>query len=197
MEKIQSFIKAHEKIIKPIYKNAQKAYWAASISGKEEDFKKYEILAKKYSKLYNNKSEFEKIKEFKSKNIPNPILKRQIDILYNNYLSSQGDLSLINKIIEKQTKIEQKFNTFRARVDGQELTDNEIKDILRTEKDSKKLQAVWEANKKQGELVEKELLEIISLRNKLAQSLNFKNYYEFSLTVSDLFMNQQKIHFKN
>jgi len=180
----QEFITQHVKVLKPLSKKLALAYWKASISGSDEDFKEYEELAKELKKIFNNKEEFEKTKTLFSQE-QDPITKRQLKILHNEYLSSQGDLDLINQIIEKETKVEQKFNKFRANLEGKELTDNDIKEILKSETDSQKLQAAWEASKKQGELVEKDMLEIIKLRNNLAKSLGFKNYYEFSLQVSE------------
>ncbi|MFH1289865.1 MAG: M2 family metallopeptidase, partial [Nanoarchaeota archaeon] len=171
----QEFITQHVKVLKPLSKKLALAYWKASISGSDEDFKEYEELAKELKKIFNNKEEFEKTKTLFSQE-QDPITKRQLKILHNEYLSSQGDLDLINQIIEKETKVEQKFNKFRANLEGKELTDNDIKEILKSETDSQKLQAAWEASKKQGELVEKDMLEIIKLRNNLAKSLGFKNY---------------------
>lgn len=192
----EQFIEAHIKLIKPIFTNAQNTYWKASLSGKEEDFKKYEALSKEISKIYNDKEKFKKVKKLNEQNISSPLIKRQIQILYDNYLSGQGDIELIHKIIEKSTSVEQKFNIFRAKVDGKELTDNEIKEILKTEINSKKLQTVWEASKKQGAVVEKELIEIIKLRNQLAKSLGFKNYYEMSLITSEQNVNELTNIFK-
>jgi len=185
MKEIQEFIKKHIETIKPLEKKGHFAYWRASISGEDKDFKEYEEISKELSKIYNNKEEFEKIKNWLSKNIENQVLKRHLEVIHNEYLSSQGSLDLLNEIISKETKTEQKFNTFRARVDGKELTDNQIKDILKTEKDSEKLKAVWEASKKQGEIVEKDLIEIVKLRNKLAKEIGFDNYYIMSLEASE------------
>ena len=181
----EEFIESHTELIKPIFTKSQEAYWNASISGKQEDFKEYEKLIKELAKIYNNKDDFEKIVSFKKANIQNNLTKRQIEILYNSYLSSQGDLNLINEIIEKETEIEQKFNNYRAEIKGEKFTDNKIREILETETDSKKLQEVWGASKKQGEVVSKELIELVKLRNKLARSLGFENYYILSLTASE------------
>jgi peptidyl-dipeptidase A len=184
METPEQFILDHVKIIEPLNKKAALAYWSASISGSDKDFQEYEQLNKEIRRIYNNKEEFEKVKKFLAKE-KDLLTKRQLEILYNNYLSSQGDLNLIKEIITKETKLEQTFNKFRAKINDKELTDNEIKEILRTETKSENLKAAWEASKKQGEVVEKDLVEVITLRNKLAQGLGFKNYYVMSLEASE------------
>lgn len=185
MEEIKKFIENHVNRIKPLVKKIRLAYWNATITGNEDFYKEYEGLQKKLERIYNNKKEFELVKGFLSTEVKEPLLKRQIKILYHAYLGSQGEIKLIDKIIKRAAELEQKFNTYRAKINNKEYTDNEIKDILKTEKNSKKLQEAWEASKRQGELVEKELVELIKLRNKLARNLGYKNYYLLSLEINE------------
>ena len=184
MSEVSEFLDRQNEEIKKLVVPAQLAYWKATISGKKEDYGEYERGVIKAQKYFSNKDNFEIVKKF-LKLTSNEIEKRQLELLYNDYLSCQGDIKLIEEITKKGAEIEQKFNTFRANVNGKELTDNEIKDILKTEKDSNKLKEVWEASKKQGELVEKDLLELIKLRNKLAKSMGFDNYHIMSLELSE------------
>lgn len=186
---VQDFINTHVEIIKPIFKSSRIAYWNATKTGKEEYYKEYENLQKESEKIFNDKSKFEQLKKFLTIKL-NPLLKRQVEILYLSFLASQGDISLLNNIIELSTKIEKEFNTYRAKIDGKSYTDNEIKEILKNEKDSKKLKEAWEASKKQGQLVEKDVLTLVKLRNKLAKSLGFDNYYSFSLHIGEQSENQ-------
>ena len=60
-----------------------------------------------------------------------PLLARQLTVLYNGYLANQIEPDLLEQIVELGTEIEQNFSTFRATIDGQKVTDNEIKDILK------------------------------------------------------------------
>ncbi len=184
-EQITKFLENQTNKIKPILKSLTYSYWDASTTGNEDAYKNYEDSQKKMAKFFNNSKNFSKIKEFMGLNIEDEIIKRQLRVLYTSYLSNQGDLNLINEILEKSTNIEKKFNLFRAKIEGKELTDNQIVDILQEETDSKKLQIVWESSKKQGEVVEKELIGLIKLRNQLARSLGFKNYYVLSLEVNE------------
>lgn len=185
INQIVTFLENQTSKIKPLYKNLTHSYWQATISGKKEDYEKYETCQKEMAKFFNDINNFKKVKEFLNLNLDDVIIKRQLKALYNSYLSNQGDINLINEILEKSTAIEQNFNTFRAKINSKEFTDNEIKDILEKETNSAKLQEAWEASKKQGELVEKDLIELIKLRNELAKSLGFKNYYTLSLEANE------------
>lgn len=192
LNEIQEFIESYVKKIKPLEKKANLSCWNAYATGKKEYFHEYEETKKEIKKLHNKKEDFEKIKGFLKTEIKEPLIKRQLVIIYNEYLISQGDINLINKIISKEVEIEQKFNQFRARIRDKKVTDNEIKEILKTEINSEKLKETWEASKKQGEIVEDNLLEIIKLRNKLAKSQGFENYYLMSLEAAEQNINDLK-----
>ncbi len=185
MNKIKKFLEEQNKKVAVLYKKAQLAYWKAMITGKPEAYKNYEKEALKYSKFFHNKENFEKIKQFLKQKIDDEIVKRELKMFYDSYLGSQGDWKLIEELIKKVTEMEKKFNTFRTKINNKEYTDNEIKDILKKETDSEKLREAWEENKKQGEMVERELLEVVKLRNKLARSLGFDNYYTLSLETGE------------
>ena len=56
----------------------------------------------------------------------------------------------MQQITAKANAIEKAFNVYRARVDGKELADSEVRKVLKESKDSAKRQAVWEASKGVG-----------------------------------------------
>lgn len=179
------FLQMYTERIKPLFKDIQHAWWDSYVTGKEEFYVKFEKLVKECNKIHNNKEEFNEVKLLLKKNLGDSFVKRQLEIIYNEYLSAQGDIEILDKIVAKQTAIERRFNNFRARVGDEELSDNQILEILRTEKNSEKLRIAWEASKKQGEFVKEDLIEIIKLRNELAHSQGFKNYYVMSLKLKE------------
>lgn len=179
------FLNEQNKEIKELQKKSAELYFDAITTGKDELYEAYEKSAVKIEEFFHNKEDFEKVNRFLKENIENPIIQRQLILLEKAYLFSQADLELLKKILEKSTKVEKSFNMFRAEIDGKKLTDNEIKNVLKKEKDSEKLKQVWEASKKQGALVEKEVIEIIKLRNELAKSLGYENYFKMSLELSE------------
>jgi peptidyl-dipeptidase A len=185
LKEIQGFIENKVKEIEVIYKNLQLAYWEAALHGKKElyeEYGKHEIALKKF---FNNPEDFKKVEEMNNQNIEDEIVSRQIKLLYDAYLSYQGDFSLMTEITNKTSAVEHKFNTWRAELAGKKLSDNELKEILTSSLDKEELKKVWEASKTKGSLVSKEVLEIVKLRNALAKSLGFRDFYEFSLEVNE------------
>src|SRR5262249_1003761 len=110
---------------------------------------------------------------------------RCIDVLYLAYLEKQVDPALLKRIVAKANAVEEAFNTFRASVDGKEMTDSEVRNVLKSSKNSERRQAVWEASKKVGSVVEADLKELVKLRNEAATKLGFKNYHQMQLFLNE------------
>jgi peptidyl-dipeptidase A len=183
---LTNFIKNFEAEIIPAFRNANLADFNASISGKSEDYQKAASLEVKLTKIYSNKEYFAKLKKIKDSGlITEEPLKRELDVLYNSFLGAQTDEKELEEIIKLQSEIENKFSTFRAEVNGKKLTDNEIEDILKSSTDTKELKNSWLASKKIANVVSKDVIKLIKMRNKAAKELGFNNFHEMSLKLSE------------
>src|SRR5262249_39774949 len=120
-------------------------------------------------------AELKKLHEKKA-DIDDDVTRRTIEVLYLLYLEKQVDVALLKKMAELSNSVEQKFNVFRAKVDGEELTDNEVRKVLLTSNDSARLKAVWAASKAVGKEVEADLKQLVKYRNQAAKKLGFKNF---------------------
>jgi Oligoendopeptidase F len=183
---LRDFIKNYEKTFMPLYVEANKAWYKASTSGKEESYKNAADLQVKLSKYFTNKSEFAQIKKFReSGQIKDSILSRELDLLYLNYLGNQADTAKLEESIRMQSRIENTFAAYRAEVGAKKLSDNQVDSILRTSTKSAELENVWKASKKVGEVVAPELIVLVKKRNEIARELGYSNYQEMSLKLSE------------
>lgn len=183
---LQDFIQNFEIRVKELTHKAHLAYYNASLSGKQEDYKYASELQLDLEKRFADKSDFKLLQEFKnSSSIEEPFLKRQLSLLYNAYAGNQIEETLLEEIISLSTKIEQKFSTFRATIGSKEITDNEIDKILDESTDKEELEQVWNASKLVGEEVNQDVIKLVKLRNKAAKQLGYKNYHEMSLSLSE------------
>ncbi len=152
----KEFITAHEAKMKPLEIAANKAWWDANITGKDDDFKKKEDAQNKIDAALSDPKPFATLKGIKAardggQDSPTPTLARQIDLLYLAYLEKQVPPELLKKITAKANAVEQAFNVYRAKVDGQEMADSKVRSILKESADSALRQKVWEASKGVGE----------------------------------------------
>ncbi len=186
VKQFDEFVKKFEAKYIPLYKETNLAYWNASITGKEEDFKKVAEFQNKMTAIFSNKEDFAALKKIhSSKGITDSIKKRELEILYLGFLGNQSDTVKLNAINSAQNQVEQKYGNFRAEVGGKKLTDNEIEEILSTSKDSKELEAAWLAHKKIGPVVAEDVKKLVKMRNEVAKELGYLNFHEMKLKLSE------------
>lgn len=169
----------------PLVKAASEAYWEGTTAGSAEAFERYAEINKKMTELFSDSRTFAALHRIKeSGSVTEPVLKRQLDELYSSFLARQADKSLLNAIIDKETELERKYAAFRAEFRGRKINDNEVERLLKSSCDPAELQEVWEAHKAVGREVASDVLDVVRLRNRLADALGFTNYHSMSLMLS-------------
>jgi peptidyl-dipeptidase A len=185
-ERAKKFIAAHEARLRPLEIASALAWWNANISGKDEDFAKKEEAQNKIDAALADRAAFKELKSLHAAaSIIDPQLNRMIHLLYLQYLEKQVDPELLKKVVAKANAVEKAFNNFRAVVDGKEMTDSEVRKVLKESKNSERRKAVWEASKGVGPVLESDLKELVKLRNQMATALGFKNYHALQLKINE------------
>jgi peptidyl-dipeptidase A len=181
---LEGFITAHTEKIKPLQKERNLATWDAATTGKSEDYERAGSLTLKIRQIYSNSKDFAFLEQVrKSGKVSNAILARQSDLLYNRYLENQIEPKLLKQIVDLSSEIERTFSTHRGKIEGQEVTDNEIREVLKTQTDSIKRKRAWLASKQVGAVVADDVIRLVKLRNQAAQNLKFDNFHTLSLTA--------------
>jgi len=185
-EDLIDFIKKHDSIVIPLSRETNLAYWQAAITGSEEDFSKAQSLQLQMVQVYSDTQALQTLEKIKISGLVNDtLLARQLDLLYNQYLMAKADTTKLNEIVKMETKIEREFSIFRTQVNGKELTDNEVEDILRSSKDINRQKEVWMAQKRIGRVVSEDVIKLVTMRNEVAKDMGFKNYHQMQLILSE------------
>jgi len=184
-ERARRFIAAHEEKVRPLDQAAQLAWWTANTTGKDEAFKAKEEAQNRLDLALCDKARFAELTAIRRDKVSDPVLARQIEILHLQYLEKQVDPALLRKMTAKANAVEKVFNTTRAKVDGKELTDSQVRSILKESKSSDERRKVWEASKSVGALVAADLKELITLRNESARALGFSDYHVLQLHLAE------------
>ena len=180
-----AFIEQHERTIRPLDYQVGLTWWTANVSGRDADFKAKEDAQNGLDAALSDPARFQQLKAIKAATIPDPLLKRQIDVLYLIYLEKQVDPALLKQITAKANLIEKTFNGYRADVRAKKLTDSDVRKILKQSRDASERKAVWEASKGVGLLVEGDLKALVKLRNAAAQKLGFADFQKLQLFLNE------------
>ena len=183
--KLKTFLSSYDSKIIPLYKDMALTSWNANITGTDSDFAASEKASFEFDKFFSDTKAFSQLREIKESNaVRDPLLTRQLDLLYDAYLSRQIDTSLLARRLSMETEINKKYANFRAVVNNKELSDNQIEDILRNSTNNDELKAAWEGHKMIGPVVAEDIINLVKLRNVIAQKLGFSNFHEMSLKLS-------------
>ena len=129
---------------------------------------------------------FAEIIDARASSIPDPLIKRQIDVLHDLFVPHQLPEELQRQMVELETRVETTFNTFRGALDGTRVDDNAILEILRTSDDSALRRRAWEASKQIGAEVADEVRALARLRNEAARTLGHRDHFALSLATGEL-----------
>ncbi len=187
-KRAQEFVAGHEQKLRPLEIAASVAWWEANTTGKDEAFRRKEEAQNRIDEALSDSERFRELKDIHEhvKEISDRVLAREVRVLYLLYLEKQVDAELLKKMTEKSNAVEKAFNVFRAKVGDRELTENDVRRVLKESKESEERRRVWEASKRVGRIIEPDLRELVRLRNQAAQQLGFANYH-----AMQLFLNEQ------
>jgi peptidyl-dipeptidase A len=182
---MKAFISSFEQKAIPLYKASALASWNANITGTAEDYAKSEKASFEYAKIFTDSIAFAELKKVKeSKALVDPLLVRQLELLYNSFLGGQVDTTLIAKQIKMETEISKKYANFRVTLNGKQVSDNEVEGILKNSTNSADLKKAWEGSKLIGPVVANDIIVLVKHRNTIARKIGFSNYHEMSLKLS-------------
>lgn len=182
----REFMKQYTEQVAPIEKAANTAEWNAYLTGKKEDYEKAASESLKLDMIHSSGEKYRQLTDWRDCGaIENPLLQRQLEILLNKFGEKQVSADLLKQIKDQEAKVNHLFNNYRGKIDGKTVTERDIYDILQDSTDRQHREKAWEAQKGVGPLVEKELLELVRLRNRAAAELGFANYYEMSVAFDE------------
>ena len=186
LDRFHEYLRAHETRVVPMEREANLAWWEAATTGRDEAYKRQSELKTRLETVYTDSRTFAFLKEVRAAGVvTDPLEKRQLEKLYLEYLGRQLDPAILAKMNAASSAIEQKFSTFRAKVNGKEATDNEIADVLANSRSRDEHKAYWLASKQVGVALASDVVALVKLRNEAAVKLGFRDFYALQLALNE------------
>jgi len=181
------FVEDHVERVRPILHRAALAAWEAATSGTEAAIRESARLRAEVRKAHSRRDDLQAVRRMlASERILDPLLHRQIEVLDRAYTANQLAPEVLDDLTRREGELEGIFYNFRARLDGEEVNDNELRALLRTELDVTRRRFAWEASKEIGSLIAPRLLELVRRRNAAARQLGFENFYRMELQLQEI-----------
>jgi peptidyl-dipeptidase A len=183
----QEFLTAVESKLKRLTRAVNLAHWEASTTGTAEAIAKATESETSLRKFLSSESRYRRITELlNSQELLSPLTQRQLELLAIYHRQNLLPAEVIDDLVTRSNEIQAEFYNFRAQIGGREVTNNEILDILRSERGDKGRRAAWEASKQITGRVAGPLLELVKRRNEAARSLGFRDFYAMQLELQEI-----------
>ena len=112
-----------------------------------------------------------------------PLQVRQLEaVLYAAASTPQTAAGLVRQRIAAEAAQTERLYGYAFTVDGEEVTPNEIDDVLRESTDLAERLAVWEASKAVGPTLTPGLVRLRELRNGVVQTLGYDDYFAYQVS---------------
>ncbi len=189
---IQSFITSFEERLAPAEKASSEAWWTLATTGTEEAQRELVRTGMEYNRLFADRDEYELVKGWyeERESLESSVLRRQVEVLYKTFAGRQGDEETLRRIEELEAEASAIYGNHRGVVREREMSENELRGILRNSDDSALRREAWETSKSVGRKVEGIVRELARLRNRLALQMGFENHYVRSLDLQEIDANE-------
>ena len=183
----KEFLREVEDELKPLTIAVNLAHWAASTTGTEQSLLEATDHETRLRKYLSSESRHREIVRLLASEQPRDALeRRQLELLALEHRANLLPESVIEDLVRRANAIQAEFYNFRGRIGGREVTNNEILEILRSERASSVRRSAWEASKQIAPRVAQPLLELIARRNAGARSLAYRDYYAMQLELQEI-----------
>jgi peptidyl-dipeptidase A len=184
MSDLAVFIDNFQQKIEELTRECSLAYWDFATHSTEENQRKATELGTKLDLYFADANAFQTLKTLPKE--ADPDLERVRKLLIDSFASRQIPEQSITEMNELASKIEAIFSGFRAKLNGVDVSDNDLKEILISSGDSDKRKKAWEASKLVGAAAEEKILKLVKLRNVEARRLGYDDYFKMQIALQEL-----------
>jgi peptidyl-dipeptidase A len=183
--KFEEFLKHFVPEVARKSKQLNKAYWILETTGSPDAADLKADLDTELRLLFQSSENYKKLLEWE-KQSHDPIAKREVNVLIRAFKQNQLPKDLLEEMAQKEAILSQSYATFRPELDGQKLSENDIREMMKSENDLTKRKRIWEASKQIGAVLAPQILALVRLRNRAAQSLGYSDYFQMQLDLQEV-----------
>lgn len=180
------FVSSVTEQVKPLTIEYHRAGWQAATTGTEEANQRETEAQAELLRFWADPDRFQRAKDLRAAGSDDPLIARQLELIYLEAARHQQDESTIEKLTQLEAQVRQAYYNFRAVIDGEQVSDNELDRMLEESTDSDEVQQAWLASKQVGAEVADVIRELARTRNQAAQANGYRDHFERSLLLDEI-----------
>lgn len=168
-------------------KQACHAAWDAAVGGGDEATERAVRWRAECRTLFSDAGGARRVRAWlASGGITDPLLRRELVLMNLEFTRNQLPKETIADLVARHAEMERVFFDFRAELNGERVSNNQILDVLRAERNGDTRRAAWRASKQIGAQIAAPLREWVRRRNAAARSLGFRDAYAMDLHLQEI-----------
>jgi peptidyl-dipeptidase A len=183
----KTFIENIVSKLKPVYTAHTNAIWESATTGSKETAESEKDAQTKMMQFWADSQRYLTAKRLdEGQATIEPEESRQIKLIHLAAAKAQQDEATIEKLTELETRVRHAYYNYRAVIDGAQVSDNDLDNLLTKSDQSDVVQEAWEASKQIGEEVEDNVRELAKVRNDAAQAQGYRDHFHKSLLLNEI-----------
>jgi len=165
---MQRFVDETTEQVRPLEKDYLLSEWEAAVQGTPEALARTQQAQAAYMRFWSDVGRYEAAKRYNEQAGADAELARQIRLIYLTAAQNQQDEATIDRLTALESEVRGRYTNFRGRVDGAELSDNAMDEILAKSADSDQVR------------------DLARVRNEAARRQGFRDHFQRSLTLNEI-----------
>jgi peptidyl-dipeptidase A len=184
---VQAYLDEYNKTFQTLLKETSEAEWLSNTKIVEGDTATQNATKRaneKFAAFAGSTTNIKKARQYlDEKEELTPIQVKQLEaILYAAGGNPQIVADVVKERIDAQTQQTEKLYGFTYKVDGKEVSPNDIDRLLRESTDIKQRLKVWNASKEVGKELKDGLVTLQTLRNQTVQALEHTDFFAYQVS---------------
>lgn len=175
-----------EERLQPLEIEFHRAYWESQVHASPDTDRRRSELELDLRALKGDPAALAGVNDALAEGVHEPLLLRQLEVLRLSLTANQMTPDQRAELVELSSSVESEFATFRPKVEGRSLSENDILQILETSTDEDERRKTWVASKEIGRRVAGRVRELARLRNQVAREKGYADYYGMALELQEL-----------
>jgi peptidyl-dipeptidase A len=206
-EKILSnYISKKVDLIRNYSMESSTALWNATVSGSENDYRKFINIELEFNKsnqnssklfepdrfisitqnVFTNEQDFQMLKTLKfSGLITDTLLNRQLNVLYQAFMGSQIEAEKYKELMMNEIKLWQAFSVLKITIDGKKYGSRQVDSIRRYTIDASLLKVISDSLQHEGKALAPDIIKMVKDRNDFANHFGYSDFYRMTLESKD------------
>lgn len=182
----KTFIEDLTQAVQPLDKAYNLASWEAAVHGSAEANERERQAQVELIRFWSDPDRFETLRRLNLDSDPDPIAARQLKVAYLAAARAQQSPADIEQLTALEAEVRAAYYNFRAEIDGEAVSDNQLDAILHDSRQSGEVQAAWEASKQVARQVAANVRQLAKVRNHAARNHGYRDHFDRALALEEI-----------